>query len=181
MNWLIGNKVELRPVEPSDLDTLLLWENERTNWEMSGTIVPFSRDLMERYIQNSNLSIYQTGQLRLIIQARASGEAVGTLDLFDFDPFHKRVGVGVLVAMPEHRRSGLAGESLELLKSYCFEHLDINQLYCNILTDNKASLKLFEKVGFQLAGCKKQWVRRGKQFLDEYLLQLIRSDAEGND
>ena len=174
MNWLIGDKIELRPVEPEDLDLLLDWENNRENWEVSGTLLPFSRDLMRRYIENTYLSIYQTGQLRLIIQLKDSGKAIGTLDIFDFDPFHKRAGVGVLIADASLRNNGLASESLALLKAYCFDHLDINQLFCNVLTDNKGSLKLFEKVGFAISGCKKEWVRGSKGFQDEYFLQLIR-------
>ncbi len=177
MNWLSGDKVELRPVEPEDLDALLKWENDPKNWELSGTLIPFSRGLMKRYIESAHLSIYQNGQQRFIIQLKNTKEAIGTIDLFDFDPFQKRAGIGILIGNPIHRAKGFAAASLELLISYCFHHLDMHQLFCNILTENKNSLKLFEKAGFQITGCKKEWVRRGDVFYDEYLLQLIRDKS----
>lgn len=174
MNWLIGDKVQLRPVEPEDMDLLLNWENNRENWEISGTLAPFSRELMRRYIENVHLNVYQTGQYRFVIVEKEKKDPVGTADIFDFDPFHKRAGIGILIAESGQRNKGLATESIELLKNYCFGHLDLRQLYCNIMADNNASISLFEKSGFSVSGTKKQWIRRGDEYKDEYLLQLIR-------
>lgn len=175
MNWLIGQKVELRPVEPEDLELLLKWENDRDQWEVSSTIAPYSRAIMKDYVDNAHLTIYQTGQLRMIIEEKKDEVAIGTADLFDFDPFHQRVGVGLLIAEPAYRNQGLAGETLTLLQEYCFKHLDLNQLYSNIITDNSYSLQLFEKAGFKISGRKARWIRRGEEYKDELFLQCLRA------
>ena len=101
-------------------------------------------------------------------------ETVGTIDLFDFDPFHQRAGVGILIKNKEKRQKGYASEALKILINYCFNTLNLHQLYCNIYVANTTSLKLFEKYNFQIIGEKKEWTRYGDKWIGEYMLQLIK-------
>ena len=168
-----GTNIFLRALEPSDLDLLYQWENNTDTWKVSNTLAPFSKYVLEQYILNSHQDVYTTRQLRLMICLN-EGRCVGCIDLFDFEPSHGRAGVGVLIA-ESHRQGGLASEALELLINYCFNTLDLKQIYCNILTGNEASLKLFKKHSFEITGTKKQWVRVNGTWQDEYLLQLLRA------
>jgi len=175
MPFLTGHKIELRAIEPEDVDLLMQWENNIVNWEVSGTITPFSRNLLQQYIDNAHLDIYQVGQLRLMIQ-EGEGQTIGTIDIFDFDAFHHRAGVGILIGDQAKRGNGYASESLRLVKKYCFEHLGLKQIYCNILVDNTLSLNLFQKAGFEITGTRHQWVRSGGQYKDQHFLQLFREE-----
>lgn len=163
----------LRAIEPEDIDVLYNWENDPENWTVSNTQTPFSRFVLEQYITTAHVDIYSAKQLRLMI-CDTEGKAVGSIDLFDFEPNHLRAGVGILVAEKSDRRKGYASEALELLINYCYDILNLHQLYCNITTDNESSILLFQKHGFQITGIKKQWTRSGSGYKDELLLQLIR-------
>jgi diamine N-acetyltransferase len=99
---------------------------------------------------------------------------IGTIDIFDFDPFHKRAGLGILVANEDYRRKGLASMSLKCLIDYCFGTLQLHQVYCNILANNCESMDLFKKMGFVQSGIKKDWVKTPDGYLDEYIFQLIK-------
>lgn len=165
--------VTLRAIEPGDIDVLYNWENDTANWKVSSTQTPFSRFVLEQYITSAHEDIYTAKQLRLII-CDHENKAIGSIDLFDFDPNHLRAGIGILIADQSDRRKGYASEALRLLIDYCFTSLNLHQLYCNITTDNEASVLLFQKHGFQITGIKKQWIRDGVKFKDELLLQLIR-------
>jgi diamine N-acetyltransferase len=99
--------------------------------------------------------------------------AIGTIDIFEFDPFHKRAGIGILIANEAYRRKGYGFMSLTCLIQYCFETLQLHQLYCNILATNKESLELFKKMGFTESGIKKDWVLTSNGYIDELTLQLF--------
>jgi len=170
---LLGKHILLRAIEPSDIDVLYKWENDTENWNVSNTQAPFSRFVLEQYIATTHQDIYSVKQLRLII-CDTENNAVGCIDLFDFEPNHLRAGIGVLIAEKTDRKKGYASEALELLIDYCFLSLNLHQLYCNIAVDNEASILLFQKYGFQITGIKKQWIRNGNKFHDELLLQRIR-------
>lgn len=172
---LHSQHISLRALEPSDIDILYQWENDTEVWEISHTQTPFSRMVLEQYLSTAYQDIYTTKQLRLVIETNSeTKKAIGCIDLFDFDPYHQRAGIGILIADKNERKKNYASEALTLLIDYCFTTLNLNQLYCNITSDNTASIQLFEKNGFEIIGVKKQWIRVGKEFKDELLLQLLR-------
>jgi len=171
---LIGKKLELRALEPEDLDILYKWENDTEIWNLSDRVAPLSLYILKKYLENAHKDIYETKQLRLIIQLKETDRPIGAIDLFDFDPFHKRAGIGVLIAEKGDRRQGYAREALELLVAYAFETLKLHQLFCTISNDNKASLELFNQSGFEITGTRKEWIWDGVKFLDEHFLQMIR-------
>jgi diamine N-acetyltransferase len=169
-------EIKLRALEPEDLELLYEWENNESNWIISNTISPFSKYTLKRYLENSHKNIYESGQLRLMIEHIKDKITIGTIDIFDFDPFHKRAGIGILLADDGYRRKGYASMALSGLIGYCFNTLQLHQLYCNILANNTESMHLFMKLGFVQAGIKKEWVKTSDSYLDEYLLQLINKD-----
>ena len=170
---LQGQNILLRAIEPEDIDILYKWENDAENWNISNTQTPFSRFVLEQYIATAHQDIYNVKQLRLMI-CDIERKAVGSIDLFDFDPNHMRAGIGILIAERSDRKKGYASEALEILIEYCFLSLNLHQLYCNIGIENEASVLLFQKHGFRIAGIKKEWLREGTVFKDELILQRIR-------
>lgn len=171
--FLEGRQIRLRALEPEDIDALMLWENDPQNWPLSGTLAPYSRQLLRQYIQHSDADIYQARQLRLMIDILPSQRTVGTIDLFDFDPQHLRAGVGILIGAPEDRKRGWGKEALQLLIHYSFYHLHLQQLYCTIGARNIPSHRLFTKLGFEQNGLQKCWIRRKDNFEDAFFYQLI--------
>jgi diamine N-acetyltransferase len=173
MNILEGELVHLRALEPGDIDLLYQWENDPDNWLVSDTLTPMSRQTIKLFIENSRYDLFESRQLRLMIVTNTEGEPVGTIDLFDFDPFHLRAGVGILIQHKKNRNKGYATEALTLLIQYAFSHLDLHQLYCNIASANELSIRLFTKVGFKLVGEKKEWLKENDKFVSELMFQLI--------
>jgi len=171
---LENNLIKLRAIESTDIDVLFEWENHTENWLISSTVTPFSREILIQYIKNAHEDIFTAKQLRLIIVDKMRNNLiVGAIDLFDFDPLNKRAGVGILIN-PSERGKGFGFLALEQLKLYCFQILQLHQLYANILTSNTTSISLFEKCGFTISGCKKEWIRGPYSWLDEYSLQCFR-------
>ena len=163
-------------MEPEDLEMLYEWENNESYWTISNTISPFSKYTLKRYLENSHKNIYESGQLRLMIEHIHDKVTMGTIDIFDFDPFHRRAGLGILIANEAYRRKGYGAMALTGLIEYCFKTLQLHQLYCNILANNTESMDLFKKLGFVQAGIKKAWIKTTDGYLDEYLFQLIKKE-----
>ena len=174
MSQLLQNKIlKLRALEPEDLELLYNWENNSAIWEHSNTLVPYSKFILHNYLENARKDIFEVKQVRLIIELIAEKEAIGTIDLFDIDFYNLRAGVGILIANEEYRHKGYAGETLELLKIYVFQHLGLYQLFCNISEDNINSLKLFQNHGFIITGKKENWIKKGPDMKNVYFLQLL--------
>jgi len=169
---LKGEQCFLRALEPQDLDFLYELENNPAVWEISGTTKPYARYVLKKYLDNAHLDIYEAKQLRLCI-CTTEDNVIGFVDLFDFDPKHRRAGLGIVILNVENRNSGLGAEAIQLVCNYGFTVLNLKQLYANVLEDNIASLKLFEKLDFKRSGVRKDWILSGGDFKNEILLQKI--------
>ena len=172
MKTLKGQNIYLRALEPEDLEFIHTIENDESIWELSNTQTPYSKFLIKQYLDHAHKDIFEVKQLRLVISS-FNDEALGMIDLFDFDFKNRRAGVGILVKEPEDRMKGYGKEALKLLIDYSFKHLDLHQLYCNISEGNDASIKLFSNQGFKNIGLKKEWNYVNGTFKNEYLFQLI--------
>lgn len=172
MKILTGKTISLRALEPSDLQFLFDIENDVTNWEISSTQTPYSKFLLEKYLENSHQDIYEAKQLRLVIADKENNAPIGLIDLFDFNPLHRRAGIGLIVQQ-KYRQNGAASDALELLISYAFHYLNLHQLYANIALDNEISRALFERFKFERVGIKKDWIFSNQKYKDESLYQLI--------
>lgn len=199
---LTGRLVRLRAVEPADAELLYAWENDPAVWAVSGTTEPFSREQIERFIERQLESgdLLRTGQLRLMIEVPGPAGAaetgaepgmaeevqeakavnpnrrsctIGTLDLFEYDPLHGRAGLGILIYDAEQRGRGYAADAVETLCRYAREGLRMHQLWCNVGTDNAASLGLFRKLGFREVGTKRDWLWTPDGYRDEILFQKL--------
>lgn len=169
---LKGKYCQLRALEAKDLDFLYALENDAEIWEISNTLKPYSRAVLRNYLENAHRDIYEVKQLRLCI-CNPNDESVGFIDLFDFDPKHSRAGIGIILNTA-NRNKGLGAEALSLLLDYTFSVLELHQVYANILEDNLMSIHLFEKLGFEQVGVKKDWIRWDGKFKNELLYQKLK-------
>jgi len=163
--------ITLRALEPGDIDMLLNIENDKEFWKYSNQREPFSRNLLELYIAQQQQDIFEVKQRRYIL-TNYSQKLLGIIDLFDFEPFHRRVGVGLIIISSE-RRKGMGKKALGLIELHCINNLNIHSLYANIAIENDSSIAVFEFCGFENVGIRKEWNFYDGSFHDEFLYQKI--------
>jgi diamine N-acetyltransferase len=132
---------------------------------------PHSKFMLANYIKTSDRDIWESKELRLVIECNS--QPAGSIEVFDFDPYHMRAGVGIIVFDLTMRQKGIATEAIQLLFDYLKNEVGVFQVYANIAHDNLPSISLFEKLGFQLIGIKKQWLKTPGGWKDERMYQFI--------
>ncbi len=174
MLTLRGEHIYLRALEPKDLDFLYEIENDESVWEVSNTQTPYSKFVLKKYLKNSHKDIYQAKQLRLAI-CNNDQRTLGLIDLYDFDPKHRRAGVGIIISDTSDRNRGTGKAALQLLLHYAYDQLQLHQLFACISEDNAASIRLFQNIGFEQCGTQRDWIFSGGTFKDQLMFQKIRS------
>ena len=144
---LVSAEIKLRTLKDTDLDFLFSLENDKSLWAVSGTTKPFSLLQLANYISHAKQDIAIAEQFRFVIDWQ--GKAIGCIDLYEYNFKKKNAGVGIVI-LKEYRRKGFAKQSLTLLIKYAWEKLHLKQLHTGIFSDNKASLALFQSVGFEM-------------------------------
>ena len=160
--------IRLRVLEPEDAMTLFLWDNdpELRDAQESST----SPTLMElqAFCLEGPRALEVHGQQRWIIDV--NGESIGTVELFDYHPQHQRAGIGIIIAQSEHRNQGW-GTRILLEAESLAQTFSISNLWAIISEDNVASLRAFEKAGYEKAGHLKNWLNLRGNFVDGILVQ----------
>ncbi len=169
---LSDSKLTLRAVEVTDVDTMMAWENDSSQWDTSSTIAPFSRKQLWDYAVTYDGDIYASGSLRFIIVENESGNSAGTVDIYNFDKFHNRAYIGMYIA-PEFRGKGYSEMAMKMAVKYCCEFLGMKQIAAEVATDNTSSISMLTSCGFNKCGEMKCWLRRGKKYVDAALMQYL--------
>ena len=167
-------KVKFRALEMDDLQWLYLIENDERLWKYSNTIVPFSKEILTKYILNSNRDIFDVKQLRMVVYSKEVSR-IGLIDLYDFSPENKRLALGIIID-EKYRNIGVAKNALSLIEKWIKNRLDIHQIYVNIGEENLISIKLFKSLGYNKIGLKKDWNFYNNKFNSEYTFQKILND-----
>ena len=137
----------VRAVKALDFDFLFKLENDEAYWYLSDSNRAFAAKEVRDFISRAQQPILLTKQFRYIIEIENRGQ-IGCIDLFDFDPINKFVGVGIIIYDETYRRKGYAKGALLLIESYVREVLDCNFIFAYVLEDNKASVSLFKAMNY---------------------------------
>ena len=162
--FIKNDTITLRCAEPEDAEQIYRWENDRDIWRVSGTHTPYSRFQIEQFLLDNN-DIATQKQLRLMIDLTESGNTIGCIDIYDYDGFNSRAGLGILIDKA-YRQQGYAKSALALCIEYLFKDLLLHQVYCSIDEINTKSQQLFLGQGFELVGRRKDWIKTIEGYLD---------------
>ena len=147
-----GRTIRLRAVEPGDVDLMYEWENDCDIWPVSGTTEPFSRHQLERFVERHQdiVGVLCDGQLRLIIETLLSSKPVGAIDLFEYDPIHRRAGVGILIYERSDRGRGYASEALRAVLDFALNVVGYRSVTAKHAMENPASGRVMQKAGMSM-------------------------------
>tara|TARA_X000001036_G_C20449364_1_gene712696 strand:+ start:200 stop:706 length:507 start_codon:yes stop_codon:yes gene_type:complete len=163
--------LKLRALEPEDIDVMFSIENDSKLWRYSNRNEPYSKYTLRKYIEIQSQDISESKQKRFVL-SNNDKIIFGFIDLFDFESFHRRAGVG-LVILSDFRSQGFGSKGLNLIENHSKLYYNLHILYANIAYENKESIFLFKKMKYDLVGVKKKWNYYDNSFHDECLYQKI--------
>ncbi len=169
--FIKNDNICLRCAEPEDAPLIYKWENDRSVWRVSNNLTPYSLFQIEQFLLSNN-DLFSAKQLRLMIDNNQS-LSVGCIDLFNFDTVNQRAEVGILIDNA-YRHQGYGKQSILLLLDYAFNNLLLNQLFCSIDELNLESRQVFQDLGFEICGHRKQWLKTPDGFIDVIDFQYLK-------
>jgi RimJ/RimL family protein N-acetyltransferase len=114
--------------------------------------------------------------IRLVI-ADADDVAVGDVTVHDADPRTGTFSWGVSIR-PDVRGRGYASEALTLVLRYLFHERRYQKANAGIYAFNDVSIRLHERLGFQLEGRQRRMTYTGGRFHDLLLYGLTREEFD---
>lgn len=171
--FLSSERIRLRAVEPEDAEAMTLAENDNLNIAFNGYCAPYSSRQLLEYALSYDADPLSAGELRLMIEEKATGRALGIADLTEISRRDTHAFTGIYV-FPDFRGQGYALEALGLLADFADAVLRISLLGAKIAEDNTASISLYEKAGYERKGTLEKWIYSPvmKDYVDMHIYQL---------
>ena len=146
-----GSRVRLRAVEPDDWQIFFDW-NRDSDGARGSYHVPFpgSAEATRRWAAETALRQPEGDVFRWVVENLA-GEMVGTINTHACDPRNGTFGYGLAIRR-EHQRRGYASEAIALVLRYYFQELRYQKVSARVYGFNEPSIRLHERLGFQLEG-----------------------------
>lgn len=141
-----GERIRLRGIEPDDWSAFMRFAVDE---ERSGDLLrpPRSAEGYRAWAKERATADAEGDRFQLVIEATATGEAVGAVSSHSADPRAGRFEYGVTIGA-DHRRKGYAAEAVVLLLRFMFAERRYHKCEARVLAHNEASLALHRRLGF---------------------------------
>jgi RimJ/RimL family protein N-acetyltransferase len=154
-------RVRLRPLEPEDVDLVASFhagpEQRRVGLSARPESTAERRKRIARSIDSTTSRVF-------VIEAaveRASAAAIGDCGLHRIDAVHRSASIHANIADPAHRGRGVGARAVQMLVAIAFRDLGLHRLELEVVGENPAAVRCYEKAGFSREG-----VRRAAAFHD---------------
>ncbi|MFF1449407.1 GNAT family N-acetyltransferase [Streptomyces sp. NPDC058274] len=111
-------------------------------------------------------------RLDLAVTDRATGELLGEVVLYDWDPRNRSCTFRTLIG-PRGRGRGIGTEATRLIVGHGFEQLGLHRIALEVYGHNHRARRVYEKVGFVTEGVRREAQLRDGEWTDEVLMSLL--------
>jgi RimJ/RimL family protein N-acetyltransferase len=142
---LIGELLEIRPLEAGDFDALYAVASDPLIWEQHPARDRWQEPVFRELFAESMAS----GGAMLVIE-RATGQVIGSSRYFNHEPARRTIEVGWSFLARAYWGGTYNREMKRLMLGYAYQHVDVVELL--IGENNLRSRKAAEKIGAKLLG-----------------------------
>jgi RimJ/RimL family protein N-acetyltransferase len=172
---LRGERVWLRPLEPSDIVSDQVMAGDAEVGHFLGVKTPQSRASAERFATEVLGQVGETGYPYAICLL-GEGTSIGTLFLRTVDKVNGSGVVGIFIGDRRYLGKGYGTDALNALVDLGFGELRLERIELEVFDYNKRAIRSYEKAGFQTdAVLRRSRYHRG-QHHDVHLMSILRDD-----
>ncbi len=173
---IIGKKTLLRAMEPSDMALLKEMMNDpEIEASVGGWSFPVSTSEQMRWYDTA---VSDRNNKRFIIETtdREENTTIGMIYVCDFDWKNRSVSTGIKLSSSAPRRCGYATDAVMALFDYIFAELQMHRIGLKILSENAASIALYEKCGAKKEGTLRDSVFKGGKYHSQLCYGVLEAD-----
>ena len=168
---LIGKDIYLRPAEPADYEYTYRWflatdpQSQTCHQAKLTTPADYAARMAQKEVK--------LDEGDFIIVRIEDDRPVGKLRYLHLNMLNRSAELGYVVD-PEEQDKGYAKEGMRLLLRHLFDELNLNKVYAQTASFNKASIKLLESLDFKLDGTLRQHHFYKGDLYDDLVYSLLK-------
>ncbi len=162
----------LRTVVPEDANEIYLsWLNDSDVIAMLETIkLPYLHQSLHAYVEASVANQYE---YLFIANIKDSGKQIGTIRLHGIHAEHGTAHLGFMVGDKSEWGKGFGGEMHRTVIDFAFSTVGVRKICEVVRSDNKASIAMHLRAGFEIEGVQKKQIVTPGGYVDKVILGLF--------
>ena len=169
---IVGQKISLRMVEPSDCNsTYLGWLNNpevnqylETRWEEQ------TLEKINAFVQDVRESSHS-----ILFAIVFEGRHVGNIKIGPIHPIYRYADISYFIGDTTAWGKGIATEAVRLVTHFGFTTLGLHRCQAGVLAPNVGSRKALERNGYRQEATYRQktFIHRGDAYVDSYFYGIL--------
>jgi RimJ/RimL family protein N-acetyltransferase len=175
--FLIGKRVQLRPLTDEDAPNLADWINDPEIRRL--VLSRFAKSIKDEKEWLASMSSTGTPQnIALGVEVKRGKRLIGTVGLHTIDWVQRRAMTGILIHPLAFRGKGYGTEAKNLMLDYAFGELGMLSLWALALEGNAASIRALLKQGYKRSGVHRKSTLVQGVWVDSIYFDILREEWE---
>ncbi len=169
---VVGERLFLSPMDEEDLPIYTKWLNDSSITDNLGmTWNLFTEEKEKKELQNMAKDGYNFAIVRL-----SDEKLLGSMSILDINHRNRNAQCGLFIGDEEDRSQGYGTEALNLLLSYAFNTLNINNMMLKVFSFNQRAIACYKKVGFREIGRRRKSYFVNGSYHDEIFMDILSNE-----
>jgi len=173
VTYISGKKTNLRPINPSDINHIFKYVNDREIMQFMGTRTPLSYQAEIDWIER--VSKPNEHNIVFAVETKEK-DFLGTMGLHNIDLQNGLATTGALFGNKELLGKGYGTDAKIVMLLWAFNQFPIRKISSSVYGPNKRSRRYLEKTGYKQEGRFRDHLFINGSYVDEYKMAVFRED-----
>ena len=175
---ILGERVYLRAVELTDLDSCVRWMNdaEVTGFLATG-VFPISRLAEQGWLERAARAESPTNR-NFAVCLIDGDRHIGNAGLHSIDWLSGVAELGIMIGEKDCWNQGYGTDVVRTLTTFAFRQAHLRKVFLRVFSHNQRAIRCYEKCGFRHEGRLSAQVFKDGRYVDEILMGLFAPGRE---
>lgn len=165
---------KLRELSRSDIPEVNLWRSDKELISFLGA--PFryiDQEIDERWFDSYLNNRSNTIRCAIIDDAKPE-EILGMVALTNIDWVPRTGILHIMIGNSGNRNRGIGTFAVSEILKHAFDDMNLHRVELEVLTSNDRAIHLYEKIGFEREGIKKQAAFKSGEYVDVLFMAILK-------
>jgi len=170
VQFLVGDRVYLRPIEPEDLPLIRKWANDPEIRRLTGETLPMSQAGADEFLEKVRKD---RDRAWFVVVLKENDRVIGEAGLLRMFYAWRATDLTLIIGEKEAWGKGYGTEAILLLLDYAFGYLSFHRVAIGVVGFNERALRFYEKVGFRKEGVQRDGYYYDHAYHDFIMMSIL--------
>jgi diamine N-acetyltransferase len=173
VEFLSGEKLYLRPVEPEDYPLFHRWANDPGTRGLTGDVRPSTYASLQEYYEQIQKA---ADRIWLAIVVRETQQVIGETGLLRMFPAWRTTDWSLILGDRQARGQGYGTEAALLMLDHAFGYQNFHRVSIGVVGFNNGALRFYERLGFKREGIQEDGYYYDHAYHDFVMMRLLEDE-----